>query len=768
MLWTSALEEAHKRLAQLSRADKIAIALHDFGSVQDPDVVAFDYADGPNGVRGHLGATAFPSMPAMAASFDRQLAAAYGVALAEETVAAGRNVIFAPGLDIVRVPWGGRTGQQLSEDPFLAGEIGGMIGAAVQSQHVLAMATHYVANNFEWLRTGENSLPRRTSAIDVRVSERTLHEIYLEPFRRALAGHGVASFMGSYNRLNGEYVCQSSELLELPRRAWDWAGVSVPDFIFAVRDPRAALQAGLDLPSLGDAAGRTEADLDDLGEDRLNELVLHVLTAAAHVGLRRPVPAVPDPPAESAALARRLVADGMVLLRNRDSLLPLTAPTRVAVIDAVGVRNVLVMGGAPSVSLVDDRIRSVADCLSEALGIPVVEQRVGHGEQPLPPLEATVHAVVRDAVAGTELQLSLDRFELADPEGAGPDWSADLDTQFRAEQAGPHTVTCEFSGRMTLYADGEPLVTGFREASPMVIGPEYPLHAVLDLEAGQMVELRVAYATSVAISVPGLPVAPHLRLGVAGPGEELAKAVDLAADCDVAVVLAGRLSGEAMDVESLRLPGRQQEVITAVAAANPRTVLVTLSANPVIMPDADVAAVLHAWFPGEQFAAALADVLTGAVEPGGRLPISFPADEARTPMETASQYPGVDGVATYSEELLVGYRWYDARGDRAGVPVRLRAGLHHLRALRFGRSTRPARSSGSASRCTTPEPGAARPCRRSMWGTPNRSASRRCSSRRSLRCGWTPASRGEIDLGDQPGRPGGLRRVRWTSDVPAR
>ena len=256
--WEPALDRAHDQLALLSRSDKIAIALHDFASVSDPDVMVFDYADGPNGVRGHVGATAFPSMLAMAASFDRQLAAAYGVALAQETVAAGRNVIFSPGLDIVRVPWGGRTGQQLSEDPFLAGEIGGVIGAAVQSQGVMAMATHYVANNFEWLRTGANSLPRRTPAIDVRVSQRTLHEIYLEPFRRALAGHGVASFMGSYNRLNGEYVCQSAEILNLPRQAWGWAGVSLPDFIFAVRDPRAALLAGLDLPSLGDAAGRTD------------------------------------------------------------------------------------------------------------------------------------------------------------------------------------------------------------------------------------------------------------------------------------------------------------------------------------------------------------------------------------------------------------------------------------------------------------------------------------------------------------------------------
>ena len=478
--------------------------------------------------------------------------------------------------------------------------------------------------------------------------------------------------MGSYNRLNGEYVCQSRELLDLPRSAWGWPGVSVPDFIFAVRDPRAALQAGLDLPSLGDAAGRTEADLAELGEERLDEIVLHVLTAAAQVGLRRPLAAVPDPPAGSAALARRMVADGMVLLRNRDAVLPLAPSTRVAVIDAVGVRNVLVMGGAPSVSLVDERIRSVADCLAEALGTEVVAQSVGHGEQPLPPLDALdggVEVVVRDAVTGAEQQLTLDRFELVDPEGVGPDWSAELRTRFRAEQAGPHTVTCEFSGRLTLSADGRPLVSGFREASPMVIGPHYPLHAVLDLAVGQVVELAVEYDTSVAISVPGLPVRPHLRLGVAGPGDELARAVELAAGSDVAVVLAGRLSGEAMDVESLRLPGRQ----AGGDHCGGRGQSAYGPGDPEREPGDSAGGGcrrgwLHAWFPGEQFADALADVLTGAAEPGGRLPITFPADEQRTPIETASQYPGVDGVASYSEELLVGYRWYDARGVEPAYP----------------------------------------------------------------------------------------------------
>ena len=185
--WRTDLTKARERLARLSPSDKVAIALHDFAGVA-ADVVPFDYADGPNGVRGHQGATAFPSMLALAASFDRRLAAAYGIALAREVLAAGRNAVFSPGLDVVRVPWGGRAGQQLSEDPFLAGEMGGVTGQAVQSQGVLAIATHYVANNFEWLRTGTGSLPQRTAAIDVRLSQRALHEIYLEPFRRPSVG----------------------------------------------------------------------------------------------------------------------------------------------------------------------------------------------------------------------------------------------------------------------------------------------------------------------------------------------------------------------------------------------------------------------------------------------------------------------------------------------------------------------------------------------------------------------------------------------------
>jgi beta-glucosidase len=237
--WDQALQRAVERVKGLSGEDKLALALHDFAAVTAEDFVPFDYCDGPNGVRGHQGATAFPSTLALAASFDRDLALRYGAVLGREVLTVGKNAILAPAMDIARVPHGGRAGENLGEDPILAGEIGGAIGAGIQSEGVLSVAKHYVANNFEWLRTGKGSVSRRSDAIDVRISERTLHEIYLEPFRRALLRYGIAGVLGSYNRLNGRYVCQDINLLGLPHSKWGWAGFTVPDFLFAVRDPKA-------------------------------------------------------------------------------------------------------------------------------------------------------------------------------------------------------------------------------------------------------------------------------------------------------------------------------------------------------------------------------------------------------------------------------------------------------------------------------------------------------------------------------------------------
>ena len=245
------------------------------------------------------------------------------------------------------------------------------------------------------------------------------------------------------------------------------------------------------------------------------------------------------------------------------------------------------------------------------------------------------------------------------------------------------------------------------------------------------------------------------------------RAVALAADSEVAVVLAGRLSGEAMDVESLHLPGRQAEVVAAVAAANPRTVLVTLSANPVIRPEAEPAAWLHAWFPGEQFAEALADVLTGTAEPGGRLPITFPAEERRTPMESAEQYPGVDGVATYAEELLVGYRWYDARGVEPAYAFGHGLGYTTLTLDEMVVVGGRRRLSRSPWTCGTPEAGRGKAVPQVYVGYADEVGEppRQLKAFDAVRLDVGESRYG--DPRDQPGRPGRLRRSGRRPGVPS-
>jgi beta-glucosidase len=147
------------------------------------------------------------------------------------------------------------------------------------------------------------------------------------------------------------------------------------------------------------------------------------------------------------------------------------------------------------------------------------------------------------------------------------------------------------------------------------------------------------------------------------PNVEIAEAAAAAARSDVAVVFVSTKDTEGFDRTDISLPGHQDALIEAVAAANPRTVVVLNTGGPVLMPWLDrVAGVLEAWYPGEEAGNAAAAVLFGDTDPAGRLPITFPRSLADTPASTPAQYPGVDGVATYSEGLDVGYRHYDANG----------------------------------------------------------------------------------------------------------
>jgi beta-glucosidase len=144
-------------------------------------------------------------------------------------------------------------------------------------------------------------------------------------------------------------------------------------------------------------------------------------------------------------------------------------------------------------------------------------------------------------------------------------------------------------------------------------------------------------------------------------GSDLTSAAAAAKAADVAVVMVGDTESEGADQPSLELSGNQDQLVEAVAAANPNTIVVVKSGNPVLMPWLDqVPAVLEAWYPGEEDGNAVAAVLFGQVDPSGKLPVTFPESESQTPTSSPSQFPGVNGEVQYSEGLDVGYRWYDA------------------------------------------------------------------------------------------------------------
>jgi beta-glucosidase len=681
-------------IAKMSLDDKIALACGDFGAVAHLGLPALSFTDGGNGVRVTGDATAFPVCVSLAASFDEQLAYRFGSAVGEETRSAGHNVLLGPALDIARTPLAGRLPEAFGEDPYLTGVLGAAYVRGVQ-ENVVAMVKHFVVNNFETGRTGAGwPPPDRGPAVDVHVSRRALEEIYFPPFKRALVDAGAGSVMGSYNQVNGCYACQHPELIATLKDRWGWPGFVAPDFMFAVRDPLAAARAGLDLPGLDDAEGRRPEDFTSgrVSRARLDDVVRRMVgTMVTHDLLDRPA-AVPGPPTDGhLELAAEAAVAGSVLLVNRAGTLPLGDDVRsVAVIGPAELDAMYIMGGSPAVALHPERVVTPLAGIRQWTGDRVrVEHAQGSwGDVPLPavppallstppgsgaPAGPGVLAEYTDGPAGTPGQ-RVTRVEpgievTGPPAGFGPVWWATWTTVLTPAHAGHHRFSLAVAGQGSLYLDGALAAAGAREAIGFIDGPAYALQATVDLVAGQPLTIRVEYETGPALEVAEFGLRPEVRLGWQPPDSLIGDAATLAARCDAAVVIVNQASGEGMDRQSLALPGDQDRLITEVAHRNPRTIVVLNTPGPVLMPWLDdVAAVLQVWYPGEQFGTALARVLSGAEDPGGRLPVTFPAHASQGPVQAIAQYPGIGGVATYTEDILVGYRFFAVHDQQPLFP----------------------------------------------------------------------------------------------------
>ena len=496
--------------------------------------------------------TALPCNLAAAATWDLKGAYEYGALIGRELRAQGFNMSLGGGVNLTREPRNGRNFEYLGEDPILAGSLVGQLIRGTQDQHVLGDIKHYALNNQESGRT----------SVNVNIDERSMRETDLLAFEIGVRDGNPAGVMCSYNRVNGEYACDTKYLLtDVLKQAWKFPGFVLSDW-GAAHSVAKASAAGMDQeePNEYFYGKRLKAAvrIGKIPMSQVDDHVHRILRAMFATGV------IDDPPQKSVLdvmagfeAAQHIAEAGMVLLKNENNILPL---------DASRVKSIAVIGG---------------------------------------------HADVGMISGGGSAQV--------DPPGG----NAIMPAGQRATKWG---VPVWF--------------------------PTSPLRAIRAKAPNAKVEFDA--------------------------GTDLESAAKLAKNSDVAIVFVWRWETEGTDDPNMSLPDDQDGLVAKIASANPHTIVVLETGNPVLMPWIDhVNGVLEAWFAGSSGDKALANILFGQVNPSAKLPITFPKSEADLPHSTihkpdpAVQPHGPDawrqnleGIPAfqtqYDEGLKVGYKWYVA------------------------------------------------------------------------------------------------------------
>lgn len=632
-----------------------------------PAIGMIDAGQGARGgIRSTEGpATAFPSGVAMASTWDPVLIGRVARAIGEETrnKGPGSQVLLGPAVNIHRSPLGGRNGEYFSEDPFLAARLAVGYVQGMQSTGVGACLKHFACNNHEYDRFNMN----------VTVGERALREIYFPAFEAGVKEGKAWLVMSSYNKVNGTYSSANRFLLtDVLKKGWGFDGLVTSDW-GAVHET-ATVQAGDDLEMPDHKwtkPDRLKAALADgsLTQAAVDESVHRYLRTLIRVGLLDG-PAAPDP-AQVNSPAHRQVAyeaatEAIVLLKNQDHFLPF---------DRRQLRSVAVLGeparalqygarGSPKVMPL--HATEIVDGIREKAGGGVTVRyatgrTVGEpvpGAAITPPAGHPGHGFLAEyfrnqglsgqpAVVRVEPEINL--FEDVSPAPGIPreHYSARWSGQLLAPASGEYTFTFAGDDGYRLFIDDRALIDEWNH-------PNGIKSATIRLEAGKSYVLRAEFFQD------GGDVRAQLSWRL--PDEVVyAAALDAAKHSDAVVlcVSTDRMEAEGNDRPSMDLPGKQAELIRAVLAANPHTVVVVNNGTPVTMVDwIDRApAVLEAWLPGQEGGAALAAIIFGEVNPSGKLPDTLGRRRADYP--DASNFPGQKAQVNYAEGIYVGYRHFD-------------------------------------------------------------------------------------------------------------
>ena len=629
-------------------------------------IPALTLTDGPNGVAGNLtGVTQFPSEISVAATFDPAVARSVGVAMGEEAITKGFDVLQGPDLNLVRTDLSGRAFETYGEDPYLAGTMGVASIEGIQSRGVMAQAKHLGPY------TQENARAR----LNQHVSARTMTEIYDAPFQAAVSQAHVASMMCAMGSINGVNTC-SSPSLYATLASWGFPGFVRSDYA-AVDVPAPAFHAGMDLIKPATAAQiSTLVAQGQIRTAALRQAVSSVLTEMFAYGLISAHPRTLHLDAVATSPAHQNVAlsaarQSVVLLQNSNHLLPLSGSLPSLAVIGVDASDAVTTRGGGSSGVHASHLTTPLAALRALLphtaisytpggpsGLefdPLSASDVTAGKAPPSelPIVSTGEAGTGDIVIDTAKAVTAKVLTASAP-GTGEGWSS-WDVTFRAHATGTYVIGIEDVGDTWVYLNGATIL-----ADRGIHGP-YPQSTSVQLLAGRTYTVQARwFAASVGVTP---------RFGIDFVQPLINSAVAAAKSARVAVVFASNLLTEGADMPSLSLQGDLDALIGAVAAVNPRTIVVLNTGGPVLTPwRSRVAGLLEAWYPGEQGGQAVAQVLRGVVDASGRLPVTMPASASATPASSTSQFPGQAGVVDFAGLDAIGYRWYQSHRAASAFP----------------------------------------------------------------------------------------------------
>ena len=660
-------DRARQILAQMTLREKIdylggvhAMSIRPIPRLGLPEI---RMSDGPLGVRQDKPSTRYPAGIALAASWDQALAEELGISMARDCRARGIHILLAPGININRVPNGGRNFEYISgEDPYLASRLVVSFIRGVQGQGVLATAKHFAANNQEFGRMNISAV----------VDERTLREIYLPAFRAAVEEAHVGGVMDAYNRVNGVYCTENDWLNnQILKGEWRFDGILMSDW-GATHSVVPAVIGGLDLEMPSGEFLSYEKLLPALAdgiiqESQIDDKVLRILRTIVRMGFLdrdQKDSRIPENDPHSAETARKVAEQGIVLLKNEHELLPL---------DRANLKSVAVFGpdahpGVPtgwgSSFVTPFHAVSMVDGLRQRLGAGVkvdffvagvgnfATSKFEHQDQTGEYRDGLKGEYFDNATfSGEPTQTRVDSHIDFDWSNSSPSvgFSTDRFTirwtgVIRPETSGLHVFRERSDDAMRVFLDGAPLIDDWQDHAPRTaIKTRY-------LEGGKTYKLQIEFRNRGGGAVAQFAWAP-----VAVP--------DAVKDYDAAIVCVGfdeGSEGESFD-RTFALPEGQDELVRSVADKNPNTIVVLYSGGNVDTRNwlSRVPALLHAWYPGQEGGSALAEILLGEVNPSGKLPVTF----GRRPEDDPAfgSYPSRDGgqTAHYNEGIFVGYRGYD-------------------------------------------------------------------------------------------------------------